>query len=64
MIKEVIKWQNGMVMVFNGVGQQVPVYQGRYEEVKEKILRDAPPQAKFFHGNWPQPRVEVARKKW
>lgn len=63
MIKEVIKWQNGGVMVFNHVGQQIPIYQGKYEEVKEKILRDAPPQAKFFYGDWPE-RVEVAREEW
>ncbi|MBA7641340.1 hypothetical protein ES703_49017 [subsurface metagenome] len=64
MIREVIKWQNGIVMVFNGSGVQIPIYQGRYEDVKESILRDAPRQAKFFHGDWAKGRKEVDRDRW
>jgi hypothetical protein len=31
-----------MVMVFDHAGQQMPEYQGRWEDVEEKIRRDAP----------------------
>jgi hypothetical protein len=30
---EIIVWQNGMVMSFDANGQQIPEYQGRYEDV-------------------------------
>lgn len=49
MIKTVIKTENDMVIVFDEKGEQIPEYQGPYEEVKEKILRDAPPDAIFGH---------------
>jgi len=47
MIKSVIKTEKGMVIVFDSKGEQMPDYQGQYDEVKEKILRDAPPEAVF-----------------
>ena len=47
MIKSVIKSEKGMVIVFDEHGEQLPEYLGEYEEVKEKILRDAPPDAVF-----------------
>ena len=50
MIKTVIKSQNGMVMVFDKGGEQIPKYQGQYEEVRESILKDALPEAVFSHG--------------
>lgn len=39
-----------MVMVFDKKGEQIPKYQGEYEDVKESILKDAPPSAVFSHG--------------
>jgi len=39
-----------MVMVFDKNGEQISEYQGHYDEVKEGILRDAPPDAIFAHG--------------
>jgi len=47
MIKSVIKSEMGMVIVFDEHGEQLTYYQGEYDEVKEKILRDAPPDALF-----------------
>lgn len=41
MIKTVIRLKNNMVMVFNAEGEQIPEYQGQYEDVKERILKDA-----------------------
>ena len=46
-IKSVIKADNGMVLVFDQEGEQIPEYQGHYEKVKPHILKDAPPTAIF-----------------
>ncbi len=56
-IKTVIKSQDGMVMVFNVNGEQIPEYQGQYEEVKEKILKDAPQNTIF--GCFPNCEAEL-----
>ena len=50
MIKTAIRFQNNMVMVFDKEGEQIPKYQGKYEEVKESILKDATPDVIFAHG--------------
>ena len=47
MIKTAIRCPNGMLMVFDERGRQVSEYQGQYDEVKEKILKDAPPDTLF-----------------
>lgn len=65
MIKTVIKSTDGMVIVFDERGEQIPQYQGRYDEVKESILRDAPPEARF--GHFPTGELElrlVPREEW
>lgn len=48
-MKTIIRLKNDMVMVFDADGEQVPEYQGWYEEVKERILRRAPPDTLFTH---------------
>lgn len=48
MIKTVIKGADGMVMVFDERGEQIPQYQGRYDEVKESILRAALSEARLL----------------
>ena len=50
MIKIAIRFKNNMVIVFDEEEEQIPEYQGRYEEVKERILKDAPLDAVFAHG--------------
>ena len=65
MIKTIIRSQNNMVMVFDERGEQIPEYQNQYEEVKEKILKDAPLNAVF--GYFPDYEIElqiVPREKW
>ena len=47
MIKSVLKVENGMVLVFDENDEQIPEYQGQYKEVRDRILRDAPPDAAF-----------------
>lgn len=64
MINQVVKFQNGIVMVFDEKGEQMTQYQGQYEEVKAKILADAPESAGFFHGAWNAPLTAVCRKEW
>jgi hypothetical protein len=65
MIKTVIKSTDGMVMVFDKTGEQIPEYQGQYQEVKALILRDAPPETRF--GCFPNGGQElkiVSREEW
>jgi len=38
-----------MVLVFDENDEQIPEYQGLYDEVGSKILADAPPDATFGH---------------
>ena len=64
MLDYVIKFHNGMVIVFDEEGEQLPEYQGKYEEVKDKILADAPPGARFFRGLWMISGGEIPREKW
>ena len=66
MIKSVYKWQDGMVMVFDKKGEQIPEYQGQYENVKESILKDAPPDTVFSHGFWDEAELlkVVPREEW
>ena len=65
MIKTVIRIKNDMVMVFDEDGEQIPEYQGHYDEVKEKILADAPAGSVFNHwfGHEPEPEC-VSGSAW
>ena len=65
MIKTVIRIRNNMVMVFDAEGEQVPDYQGQYEDVKERILRDASSGTVFNHwfGHTLEPEA-VPGKTW
>ena len=65
MMKKVIRLRNDMVMVFDTTGEQIPEYQGQYEDVKERILRDAPPGTVFKHwfGYSLEPGI-VTSKSW
>jgi len=54
-----------MVLVFDENDEQIPDYQGGYEEVKKRILQDAPPEAVF--GYWFDFATDiktVPREKW
>jgi hypothetical protein len=65
MIKTVIRLRNNLVVVFDAEGEQIPEYQGQYENVKGKILRDAPPGTVFnqWFGYSLFPRA-VAERDW
>ena len=52
-------------MVFDAIGEQVPEYQGQYEDVIEKILKDAPPDAVFSQWSNAAGRpMIVSREDW
>ena len=65
MIKTVIRLRNDMVLVLNEHGEQMPEYQGYYENVKNRILADAPTGSVFNHwfGYENEPDV-VSEKVW
>lgn len=50
MIVKVLVFRNGMVMVFNECGQQLPEYQGMWDEKRDLILRDKPDCVQIQHG--------------
>ena len=65
MIKIAIRLKNNMVMVFDEEGEPIPEYQGQYDEVKENILKDAPPDAVFTHGFTNSGELgKVPREEW
>jgi hypothetical protein len=49
MIKTVIRIRNGMVMVFDEWGEQMPEYQGQYDDVREMIVANAAAGSVFNH---------------
>lgn len=63
MINSVIKSEDGMVQVFDEEGNQITEYQGKYEDVVEKILRDAPRGTLFWHIENRRRRT-VRREQW
>ncbi len=65
MIKTAIKCPNDIVMVFDKGGRQVSEYQGQYQEVKEGILKNAPPDAIFgYFFNYESELRVVPREEW
>ena len=65
MIKSAIRTPNDMVMVFDEDGEQIPEYQGCYDEVKELVLVNAPPGTLF--GRWLDYKTDietVSRNDW
>ena len=65
MIKTVIRLGNDMVIVLDAKGEQITEYQGRYENVRGKILSDAPADTVFDHwfGYSPEPEA-VTSEEW
>ena len=65
MIKIAIRFKNNMVVVFDEEEEQIPEYHGQYEEVKESILKDAPPGAVFALGFTNSGELrKVPREEW
>lgn len=51
MIKGVYVFPNRVVLVYDENGEQIPEYQGRFEEVRQKILDNAEPETRLW--GWP-----------
>jgi hypothetical protein len=65
MIKSVIRCPNDMVLVFDDAEEQVPEYQGWYQQVRGLILRDAPPGAIFgYWFNYESDIATLPREEW
>ena len=64
MLDHVIKFSNGMVMAFDEKGKQLPEYQGKYEEVKDKVLAEATPRTRFFRAVWMVSSDEIPKEEW
>jgi len=65
MIKTAIRFRSNMVMVFDRRGEQIPEYQGQYEDVKESILEDALPDTIFTLGFTDAGELlKVPREEW
>jgi len=64
MIQQVIRFGNDMVIVFDEKGEQILEYQGHYDRVRDMILRDAPPTAKFIHAVFNLSGDGVPREEW
>lgn len=65
MIKSVIRCPNDMVIVFDKDGEQIPQYQGQYEEVRESILKNAPLNTVFAYLSDFEPELrKVPREGW
>jgi hypothetical protein len=65
MIKSIIRCPDDMVLAFDEDDEQIPRYQGRYEEVRRLILENAPPEAVF--GRWfdfENDITTVSREEW
>ena len=65
MVKTIIRTDDDMVLVFDERGEQVPEYQGRYSDVRDKVLANAFGAAEFFHwfGASRQPE-SVPAERW
>jgi len=65
MINIVIKTSDGFVKVFDENKERVLEYEGRYEEVKTRILQDAPEYTIFaYKNNRGHITYLIPREKW
>jgi hypothetical protein len=51
-IAHVIRFTNGMVMVFDEQGEQMPEYQGRFEDVRQKLMDATDNLTLFQEADW------------
>ena len=65
MIKSVIRCPNDMVLVFDDDEEQIQEYQGWYQQVRELILKDAPPDTVFgYWFNYENDIATLPREEW
>ena len=65
MIKSVFRCPNDLVIVLDENGEQIPEYQGYYNDVKESILRDTSSDTVFSYFYDTEPRFKIVlREDW
>lgn len=52
MIKDIIQFSNGFIMVFNERGEQIPKYQGNRKTAIEKLKKADLSHANYKIGDW------------
>jgi hypothetical protein len=59
MIKRAIRLNNDLVMVFDENGEQLSEYQGKYDDVKQRIFANASPDTVYVHwfGDASEPKI-------
>lgn len=62
MIKTVIRAANNMVFAFDEQGNQMPEYQGRYEDVKRKIEAETGTESAFIQWFSVSPEPDIVSK--
>ncbi len=64
-IKTVVRTERDRVMVFDTRGEQITRYQGKYDKVRESILKDAPAEAIFAYGYTSNGEIRtLPREEW
>lgn len=64
MIDRIVLWSNGVVMVFDEHGKQIPEYQGKRKQVAEKLKDADLSQASFQIGSWNQGVLPMTREQF
>jgi len=65
MIRTVIRYADDMVMVLDKSGKRMVEYHEWYHASKDTILKDAPPDARFFCISDSEPVLQrVSREEW
>ena len=63
-LKTVCTWDNGLTIVFDAAGQQVPELQGRIDELRDAILAAANEGTEFRVGSYRNGTWEVTPDAW
>lgn len=66
MLLQAIRWDNNEVLCFDAEGDKIPELSGRYEFVRERVLRRASVRTLFTRAAWSRhvmPR-HVTREEW
>ncbi len=65
MMKTILRTDDDMVMVFDERGEQMPEYQGKYNDVRGTVLTNASESAEFYHWFGDSERPEsVPAERW
>jgi len=64
-IKTAIRFPDNMVVAIDMKGERIPEYQNLYHKVRENVLKNAAPDAVFYHVYHSSPILrKVERDNW